>query len=171
MIKLSNERIEQILHEETVKKEKSATILRGIYNRYMRLYEDYFADIDALNDDKIAEFRNYHEETRSLIKYYYMDIPQDTCTGIKEFEKEYSANLLGSEWHEYLFRAYEDFKKESKARNKNEEYYKAEFTRRVLEYFYEAMDYVFREGFGTGSKTTDNIISGLAGLFFGKQVK
>ena len=28
MIKLSNERIEQILHEETVKKEKSATILR-----------------------------------------------------------------------------------------------------------------------------------------------
>lgn len=54
MIKLSNERIEQILHEETVKKEKSATILRGIYNRYMRLYEDYFADIDALNDDKIA---------------------------------------------------------------------------------------------------------------------
>lgn len=102
---------------------------------------------------------------------YYMDIPQDTCTGIKEFEKEYSANLLGSEWHEYLFRAYEDFKKESKARNKNEEYYKAEFTRRVLEYFYEAMDYVFREGFGTGSKTTDNILSGLAGLFFGKQVK
>jgi hypothetical protein len=29
---LSHERIEQMLHEETVKKEKSATMLRGIYN-------------------------------------------------------------------------------------------------------------------------------------------
>ena len=87
MIKLSNERIEQILHEETVKKEKSATILRGIYNRYMRLYEDYFADIDALNDDKIAEFRNYHEETRSLIKYYYMDIPRIPARESKNLKK------------------------------------------------------------------------------------
>ena len=54
MIKLSNERIEQILHEETVKKEELATILRSIYNRYMWLYEKYFADIDALNDEKIS---------------------------------------------------------------------------------------------------------------------
>ena len=135
----------------------------------MRLYEDYFADIDALNDDKIAEFRNYHEETKSLVRYYYMDIPQDTCQGIILFEKEYSTNLLGPEWQEYLFHAYEDFKKENKSGNKSEDYNKAEFTRQVLEYFYEAMDYVFREGFGTGSKTTRNIISGLAGLLFGKK--
>lgn len=171
MTELSNERIEQILHEETAKKEESGTILRSIYTRYMRLYEEYFADIDALNDDKITELRNYHEETRSLVRYYYMDIPQDICEGIKEFEKEYSGNLLGPEWHEYLFHAYEDFKSESKARNKNEDYYKAEFTRRVLEYFYEAMDYIFREGFGTGSKTAGNIISGLTGLLFGKEEK
>ena len=45
MIELSNERIEQILHEETVKEEKVSTILRGIYTRYMRLYEKYFSDI------------------------------------------------------------------------------------------------------------------------------
>lgn len=44
MIELSHERIEQILHEETVKKEDLDTILRGIYFRYMRLYERYFAD-------------------------------------------------------------------------------------------------------------------------------
>ena len=169
MIELSNERIEQILHEETVKKEESGTILRSIYTRYMRLYEDYFADIDALNDDKITELKNYHEETRSLVRYFYMDIPQDICERIKEFEKEYSTNLLGPEWHEYLFHVYEDFKKESKSGDKSEDYYKAEFTRRVLEYFYEVMDYVFREGFGTDSKTTRNIISGLAGLLFGKK--
>ena len=85
----------------------------------MRLYEEYFADIDALNDDKITELRNYHEETRSLARYYYMNIPQDICEGIKE----------------------------------------------------KAMDYIFREGFGTGSKTAGNIISGLAGLLFGKEEK
>ena len=120
MIKLSNERIEQILHEETVKKEKSATILRGIYNRYMRLYEDYFADIDALNDDKIAEFRNYHEETRSLVRYYYMDIPLDICKGIEEFENKYTEGLLGKEWHKNLFDRYKAFIKESKDKNKSQ---------------------------------------------------
>ena len=55
MVELSNRRIEQILHEETAKKEELATILRGIYTRYMHLYESYFADIDALSDDKVAE--------------------------------------------------------------------------------------------------------------------
>ena len=55
MVELSNERIEQILHEETKKTEALPTILRGIYTRYMRLYERYFADVDALNDGRIAE--------------------------------------------------------------------------------------------------------------------
>ena len=54
MVELSNERIGKILHEETVKTEELATILRSIYTRYMRLYEKYFADIDALNDEKVA---------------------------------------------------------------------------------------------------------------------
>jgi hypothetical protein len=71
----------------------------------MWLYEKYFADIDALNDEKIAELTNYHEETLSLVKYYYMDIPLDICVGIKAFEEEYSANLLGAEWHKYLLTA------------------------------------------------------------------
>ena len=57
MIELTDKRIEQILHEETASKEELGTILRGIYTRYMCLYERYFADIDALNDDKIAELR------------------------------------------------------------------------------------------------------------------
>ena len=61
MVELSNERIGQILHEETTKKEESETILRGIYTRYMRLFEKYLADIDALNDEKIADFKKYHE--------------------------------------------------------------------------------------------------------------
>jgi len=52
----------------------------------MRLYENYFDDIEALNDDKIAELRKYHEKTRSFIKYYYMDIPYDICAEIIEFD-------------------------------------------------------------------------------------
>lgn len=55
MLELSNERIEQILHEETTKTVELATLLHSIYIRYMRLFEGYFSDIDALNDAKIAE--------------------------------------------------------------------------------------------------------------------
>ena len=169
MVELNNERIEQILHEETTKKEELETILRSIYNRYMWLYEKYFADIDALNDEKIAELTNYHEETLSLVKYYYMDIPLDICVGIKAFEEEYSANLLGAEWHKYLFDSYAGFKKESANKNKNEDYYKAEFTKKALASFYDSMDYVFREGFGTESKNAENAASGIVGLLFGKE--
>lgn len=168
MVELSNERIEQILHEETTKKEETETILRSIYTRYMRLYEKYFADIEALNDDEIAGLKNYHEETRSLIKYFYMDIPQDICTGIKEFENKYSANLLGSEWHEYLFGSYEEFREKSRIKDKSEEYIKAEFTKQALSDFYDAMDYIFREGFGTDSQTAKSFVSGITGLLFGK---
>ena len=168
MVELSNERIEQILHEETTKKEETETILRSIYTRYMRLYEKYFADIEALNDDEIAGLKNHHEETRSLIKYFYMDIPQDICTGIKEFENKYSANLLGSEWHEYLFGSYEEFREKSRIKDKSEEYIKAEFTKQALSDFYDAMDYIFREGFGTDSQTAKSFVSGITGLLFGK---
>ena len=70
MVELSNERIKQMLEEETKETEDLTTILRAIYTRYMNLYERYFADLEALNDDKIQEFKKYHEETRSLIKYY-----------------------------------------------------------------------------------------------------
>ncbi len=168
MVELSNERIEQILHEETTKKEETETILRSIYTRYMRLYEKYFADIEALNDDEIAGLKNYHEETRSLIKYFYMDIPQDICTGIKEFENKYSANLLGSEWHEYLFGSYEEFREKSRIKDKSEEYIKAEFTKQALSDFYDAMDCIFREGFGTDSQTAKSFVSGITGLLFGK---
>ena len=164
MVELSNERIGKILHEETVKSEELTTILRSIYTRYMRLYEKYFADIDALNNAKIAELRKYHEETGSLVKYYYMDIPQDICEGIKEFENKYSANLLGPEWHDYLFRFYQDFRKESKAKD-----IKAEFSKQVLAAFYEEMDNIFREGFGTGSQTVKDVVSGITGLLFGKE--
>ena len=49
MIELSNERIKEILNDETPRKEETDTILRAIYTRYMRLCEEYFTDIDALN--------------------------------------------------------------------------------------------------------------------------
>ena len=70
MIELNKERLEKILREETAQKEELQTILRSVYTRYMRLYEKYFADIDALNDEKIAGLRAYHEETVSLVKHF-----------------------------------------------------------------------------------------------------
>ena len=161
MVELSKERIDQILHEETVKTEELATILRSIYARYMNLYENYYADIDALNDEKIAELRDYHEETRSLIKYYYLDIPQDVCTGLKEVEKRYIANLLGPEWHQHLFRSYEEFKEKNKSTEKAEEDYKKEFKNEMLTAFYDSADYIFREGFGTGSQAVKNVMGRL----------
>ena len=168
MIELSKERIGQILHEETLKTEDVKTILRSVYNRYMHLYEKYFADIDALNDETIAEMRKYNEETQSLIKYYYMDMPMDVCRGIGEFEKTYGDNLLGPDWHKYLLGTYKDFKDKYKGKKKDEAQMKAEFAKETLSDFYEAMDYIFRDGFGTGSQTVDQVVSGIQGLLFGK---
>lgn len=171
MIQLSNERIEQILHEETVKKEELATILRSIYIRYMRLYEEYFADIFALNDAKISEMRKYHEETKSLVKYYYMDIPQDICSGINEFDKNASSRLLGPGWRECLFQVFDDFKEKYEDEYKNDKRLKAEFTEQALAIFYNEMDSIFREGFNTGSQQSKNVISGIASLLFGNSQK
>ena len=171
MVELSNERVEQILHDETKKKEELTTILRGIYTRYMNLYENYFADIEVLNGDKIDEFGKYHEETKSLIKYYYMDIPQDVCIGIREFEEKVSDKLLGREWKKNLFDAYDEFKEKNKVRDKGEDYYKAAFAKQALKEFYEAMENIFREGFGTYSQTAKDVLGGISGLLFGKKDK
>lgn len=167
MVELSKERIEQILHEETAKNEELNTILRSLYTRYMHLYENYFADIDALDDDKIAELREYYEETKSLLKYYYMDIPQDICSQIEEFNKEYTDQLLGPGWHGYLFRNYDEFRENSEDVEKSEELFKAEFSEQILTYFYDEMSEIFRDGFNTGSKQAEETRGWLAGLLSG----
>ena len=169
MVELSPKRIEQILHEETLKKESLETILRGVYSRYMRLYEKYFDDIDALNDDVIEELKNYHKETRSLVRCYYMDIPYDICKALNEFDDKYSSNLLGSDWHKVLFDSYDEFKSQKNGKDKTEECLKAEFEEQIMAAFYNAMDYVFRDGFGTGSKTAESVVGGLSKLIFGKK--
>ena len=164
MVKLNTGRIDQMLHEETGKKEELSTILRSIYTRYMHLYEDYFSDIEALNNEKIAEFRKYNEETQSLIKYYYLDIPLDVCENIVEFEKEYGENLLGPGWHKYVFDAYKEFSEYHDCKNKDE-IMKA-FREHAIENFYDSMDSIFRESFGTESKNTESALSLIKGLFF-----
>ena len=167
MVELSKERIDQILHEETTKTEPLQIILRSIYARYMYLFENYIADFDSLNDDKIAEFNKYHEETRSLIKYYYMDIPQDVCKEINEFEEKCSDLLLGRDWKKHLYDAYDEFKEKNDEWDMSEDYYKKEFKKYALQEFYSAMENIFRDGFGTGSQTGKNVISGISGLLFG----
>ena len=168
MIELSNERIEQILHEETPKTEELRTILRSIYTRYMRLYERYLADIDALDDNRIAELREYREETLSLVKHYYMDIPQDIAIDIAEFENKYGSKLLGPRWHDYLYDVYREFSEKSVNREKSEEAVKEEFKKQTLAAFYSAMGHIFRDGFDSGSQTARNLMSGITGLLFGK---
>ena len=171
MVELSNERIEQILKDETKKTEEPATILRAIYTRYMNLFEHYFADLNALNDDKIDEFRKYHEETKSLIKYYYMDIPEDVCSGIKEFEEKSCDKLLGREWKKDLFDVYNKFKEESNEWDMSDDYYQAEFIKQTMKEFYENMGYIFRSGFGTESESDKKTVSGITGLLFGNKEK
>lgn len=171
MIEISNERIKQILEDETAKTQDLTTILRGIYARYMNLYERYFADPEALNDDKIAELGKYHEETKSLIKYYYLDIPQDICTGIREFEEKVSDPLLGREWKKNLYDAYDEFREKHKVRNRSEDYYQKEFSKMAMKEFYEAMETIFRDSFGTYSQTAKDVFSGVTGLLFGTKEK
>ncbi len=98
-----------------------------------------------------------------------MDIPQDICTRINEFDTEYSDKLLGPEWQEFLFCNYEEFREKSQDEEKNEELFKAKFSKQVLAYFYDAMNYVFRDGFNTGSKTIEKAKGWVAGLLFGKE--
>ncbi|SEA05253.1 hypothetical protein SAMN05216349_10453 [Oribacterium sp. KHPX15] len=164
MVELTTGRINQILHEETAGKEDLATILRGIYTRYMHLYEEYFSDIDSLNDDKIAELKKYNEETISLAKHYYLDIPLDVCEDLLDFEKEYGVNLLGPDWHKYLYDAYKEFTEYHDGKNKDENM-KA-FRAHALENFYESMDSIFRESFGTDSKNAEGAMSVIKSLFF-----
>ena len=171
MIELSKERMEQLLNEEATKKEDVKTILRCLYTRYMLLYEKYFADIDSLNIAKVTELRNYHEETKSLFKYYYLDIPEESCEGISEFDKRYTDKLLGPQWYEFLSENYKDYKDSSTDYDATEEELKAGFSKKTLENFYDAMDYIFRDGFGTSSKTAANAVSSIAGLLFGKEKK
>lgn len=167
MIELSNERLEQIVYKETPKTEVLSTILRSVYLRYMRLYEKIFADIDALNDDVIAELKQYHEETHSLVKVFYMDIPADTCWQIENFDETYTSKLLEGDWHKILSDGYKEFKDDDENRNKSEECLKAAFSKACLDAFYNKMEEVFRVGFGTQSKTRENFVSGLSNLLFG----
>ena len=44
---------------------------------------------------------------------------------------------------------------------------KAAFIKHALEDFYDAMDYVFRDGFGTGSQSAKNVFTEIKGLLFG----
>ena len=166
MLELSIERVEQILRQETPKKEELATILRGIYTRHMRLYEKYFADIDALNDDVVADLNKYNEETKSLVKYYYMDIPKNICDALQAFDNNYSAKLLGSDWREILFDSYSYFCKGINCENKSAKCLKAEYSEKILTAFYANMEYIFRVGFGTGNKNYEYIVSGLKDLLF-----
>ena len=168
MMKLSMGTIDRMLHKETAKKEDLATILRSIYTRYMRLFEEYLDDLDGLNHEKIAEMRKYHEETQSLIKYYYMDIPQDICTKLEEFEDKCTENLLGPSWHQHVADGYLDFCERYENRNKGEKALKAEFKKQALRAFYDTMGYIFRDGFGTDSQTARNVLSGITDLFLGK---
>ena len=82
---------------------------------------------------------------------------------------KYSSDLLGSEWHEYLFGSYEEFKEKIRDKDKSEESLKAEFSKQTLMAFYDAMDYVFRDGFGTGSQTAKKVLSSITGLLFKKE--
>ena len=135
----------------------------------MRLYEKYFADPDALNDEVIAELNQYHEETRSLVKYYYMDIPQDVCAGLERFDDKYGDKLLGPDWQQSLSDLYKYFR--GKKWNKNEEWVKAEFRKKALEGFYTAMGSIFRQGFGTESKNAERNAEWIGSLLFGKKEK
>ena len=169
MIELKADRLDQMLHAETGKKEELNTILRGLYTRYMTLYEKYFADIEALNDEEIASMKNYHSETRSLLRYYFLDVPQDICRCLIHFDEEYTDKLLGPEWHKYLFDNYKEFKEDYTGKNKSKQNLKAEFAKQTLEDFYDTMDYIFREAFGTGSKVEDGFLDGVKKLFFAEE--
>ena len=168
MVELSNERIDKIMHEETLKTEDLKTLLRAIYTRYMHLFERYFADIDKLNDKKIAEFRKYHEETKSLMKYYYVDIPHDVFLYLSDYDERYVDKLLGTGWKDYLTENFNKFKKNKTKDSDDEKSIKAKFADHCLDDFYESMDDAFRDSFGSHSKTAEGFRGFITTMIFGE---
>jgi hypothetical protein len=169
MIELSKERINQILTEETVKTVELATLLRSIYSRYRHVFEEYAEDIEELNDEKVAELKKYHDETNTLVKYYYMDIPMDVCKYLEEFDNK-TAALFGPEWRKFLYEGYDEFLENCDVDDEGDNaHMKALYRKEFLKSFYEDMDEVFRQGFGTESKTAQRMNSGLSELLYGKK--
>lgn len=168
MVELDSKRVNQIVSEETPKTEELRTILRAVYVRYMHLYEQYFDNIDALNDKKINELKKYHDETVDLKKYYYIDIPLDICVALDKIDEEYTNELLGDDWHHYLFDKYEDFKCTFENMEKTEDYLKAEFKEQTMTAFYETMGYIFRDDLGTGSKVVKEVEESVSKFFIWK---
>ena len=167
MVKLDNERVEQILEKETLKTIPLPMLLRCIYNRYLDLYEDYIAEADKLTDEKIDAFKRRNEETQSLIKYYYMDIPEDICYDLNKFEEKIADELLGREWKRVFYDAFDEFKENHDDWNKSDDWYMAEFKKATRKELYKTLDDIFRDGFGTNSETGKNIFSGISNLLFG----
>ena len=87
------------------------------------------------------------------------------------FEEKVSDKLLGRDWKMHLYDIYDEYKAKNKARNKSEDYYKAEFSKAAMDSFYEMMETIFRKGFGTGSETPTGFLEGISGLLFGKKEK
>jgi hypothetical protein len=56
----------------------------------------------------------------------------------------------------------------SKKSNDEKKGSKEEFSKQTLSNFYDVMDYIFRDGFGTESKNAEEIKSGILGLLFGE---
>ena len=48
-----------------------------------------------------------------------------------------------------------------------EDYYKGAFKKYALKEFYEVMENIFRDGFGSESEKAKNIFSGIKSLIFG----
>ena len=91
------------------------------------------------------------------------------CEDLEEFDEKFRARLLGPNWYDNLCDIIESFKDENW--DMSEKRLKAEFKKQALEAFYKEMDDVFREGFGTGSKTVADAVGGITGLLFGKEKK
>ena len=87
---------------------------------------------------------------------------------LEEFEDKCTENLLGPSWHQHVADGYLDFCERYENRNKGEKALKAEFKKQALRAFYDAMGYIFRDGFGTDSQTARNVLSGITDLFLGK---
>ena len=98
-------------------------------------------------------------------------VPSGACflilrTRFLSFQRQ-SDNALTID--DILFESYKEFQEENEGKNTSEEMLKAEFTKQTLTAFYAIMDYIFRDGFGTGSHTAKRVVSELKSILFGKE--
>ena len=127
-------------------------------------------EFERMTEEEAAKAKA--EEERAAMQARLEELERDKVIN------EYTAQFLGIGYDKDLAKETAEalqkgdmntvFLNQTKFATAREKALKAEFKKQALRAFYDAMGYIFRDGFGTDSQTARNVLSGITDLFLGK---